>query len=192
MTRRVLAVCSRRGVLLAAVSRQAPSGRTRFRRNRARPRRPGQGSSGGSASGSLRSLRRRLNLNDAQMRQLGQVNDRYERERMMLLRQERQMRQALRQEVLAGDSADKAKVAELLDHALRIQRQRLDITEREQRDLAAFMTPVQRAMYVGLQDDLRRRLEEIRQQRRPGARHSRRSSSGPAAPGPSSSASRVE
>jgi len=114
-------------------------------------------------------VRRRLNLNDSQMRQLGQVNGRYERERMMLLREERQMRQALRAEVLAGDSADQATVAGLLDRALKIQRQRLDITEREQRDLAAFMTPVQRAMYVGIQDDLRRRLEDIRQQRRPGA-----------------------
>ena len=114
-------------------------------------------------------VRRRLNLNDSQMRQLGQVNDRYERQRMMLLREERQMRQALRAEVLAGDSADQARVGELLDRALTIQRQRLDIAEREQRDLAAFMTPVQRAMYVGIQDDLRRRLEDVRQQRRPGA-----------------------
>jgi len=114
-------------------------------------------------------VRRRLGLTDTQMHRLGQVNDRYERERMRLLRDERMMRQALRTEVLAGDSADQAKVAEMLDRALRIQRQRLDMTEREQRELAAFMTPVQRAMYVGIQDDLRRRLEEIRQQRRPGA-----------------------
>jgi periplasmic protein CpxP/Spy len=119
-------------------------------------------------------VRRRLNLNESQMRQLGVVNDRYERERMLLLRDERQMRQALRAEVLAGDSADQTKVAELLDRALRLQRQRLDLTEREQRDLASFMTPVQRAKYVGIQDDLRRRLEEIRQQRRPGASGARR------------------
>jgi len=114
-------------------------------------------------------VRRRLDLNESQMRQLGAVNNRYERERMLLLRDERQMRQALRAQVLAGDSADQTKVAELLDRALRIQRQRLDLTEREQRDLASFLTPVQRAKYVGIQDDLRRRLEEIRQQRRPGA-----------------------
>ena len=114
-------------------------------------------------------VRRRLNLNDTQMHQLGQVNDRFERERMLLLRQERQMRQALRTEVLAGDSADQSKVAGLLDRALEIQRQRLDLAQREQRELSAFMSPVQRAMYVGIQDDLRRRLEDIRQQRRPGA-----------------------
>lgn len=114
-------------------------------------------------------VRRRLNLNDTQMRQLGQVNDRFERERMLLLRSERQVRQSLRAEVLSGDSANQSKVADLLDQALRIQRQRLDLTEREQRDLATFMTPVQRAMYFGIQDDLRRRMEDIRQQRRAGA-----------------------
>ena len=119
-------------------------------------------------------VRRRLNLNDAQMRQLGEVNDRFERERMRLLRDERQMRQTLRAEVLAGDSADQSKVAALLDRALDIQRQRLDLVRREQRELSVFLTPVQRAMYVGIQDDLRRRLEEFRQQRRPGAPAGRR------------------
>jgi hypothetical protein len=88
---------------------------------------------------------------------------------MQLSRAARPARQALRAEVLAGDSADQAKVSALLDRALRIQRQRLDIAQREQRDLAAFMTPVQRAMYVAIQDDLRRRLEDFRQQRRQGA-----------------------
>lgn len=110
-------------------------------------------------------VRRRLNLNDSQMRQLGQVNDRVERDRMRLLREERQVRQALRAEVLAGDSANQTKVASLLDQALRIQRDRLDLTEREQRELSGFMTPTQRAMYFGIQDELRRRLEEIRDQR---------------------------
>ena len=110
-------------------------------------------------------VRRRLNLTDSQMRQLGQVNDRFERDRMRLLRDERQVRQALRAEVLAGDSADQNKVGALLDRALKIQRDRLDLTELEQRELATFMTPIQRAKYFGIQDDLRRRMEELREQR---------------------------
>jgi Spy/CpxP family protein refolding chaperone len=110
-------------------------------------------------------VRRRLNLSDAQMRQLRQVNDRVERERMGLLREERQVRMALRGEMLAGDSADQDKVAALLDDALRIQRRRLDLVEQEQRALSAFMTPLQRAQYFAIQDEVRRRLEDIRQQR---------------------------
>jgi len=110
-------------------------------------------------------VRRRLNLDDEQMRQLGQVNSRFERERMMLLRDERQVRQSLRAEVLAGDSANQSRVSDLLDQALRIQQRRLDLTAQEQRDLSAFMTPVQRAKYFAIQDELRRRMEELRQNR---------------------------
>jgi len=110
-------------------------------------------------------VKRRLDLNESQMQQLGRVNDRFERDRMLLLRDERRARQALRAEVLAGDSADQAKVAGLLDQLLRIQRRRLDLTESEQRELSTFMTPTQRAKYFGIQDELRRRLENLRRQR---------------------------
>ena len=110
-------------------------------------------------------VRRRLNLDDAQMRQLGQVNNRFERDRMILLRDERRVRQSLRAEVLAGDSANQSRVSGLLDQALKIQQRRLDLTADEQRELSAFMTPVQRAKYFAIQDDLRRRMEELRQNR---------------------------
>lgn len=110
-------------------------------------------------------VRRRLNLNDSQMQRLGQVNDRFERDRMLLLRDERRTRQALRAEVLAGDSADQTKVAGLLDELLKLQRRRLDLTESEQKELSAFMSPTQRAKYFGIQDELRQRLENLRQQR---------------------------
>jgi Spy/CpxP family protein refolding chaperone len=110
-------------------------------------------------------VRRRLNLDDAQMRQLGEVNNRFERDRMILLRDERRVRQSLRAEVLAGDSANQSKVSGLLDQALKIQQRRLELTAEEQRELSAFMTPVQRAKYFAIQDDLRRRMEELRQNR---------------------------
>jgi hypothetical protein len=110
-------------------------------------------------------VRRRLNLNDSQMQRLGQVNDRFERDRMLLLRDERRARQALRAEVLAGDSANQGRVANLLDELLRIQRRRLDLTESEQKELSAFMSPTQRAKYFAIQDELRQRLEMLRQQR---------------------------
>ena len=110
-------------------------------------------------------VKNRLNLDEAQMQQLRQVNARVERQRAQLLREERQVRMTLRSQVLAGDSADQPRVAQLLDEALRIQRRRLDLVEAEQRALSGFMTPVQRAQYFAIQDELRRRLEDIRQQR---------------------------
>ena len=119
-------------------------------------------------------VRRRLNLNESQMQQLGQVNGKYERQRMQLLRQERQTRQELRRQMAAGDStADQPRVDQLIKQTMRIQRERLDITEREQQELSQFMTPMQRAMYFGIQDEVRRRMEEMRQQGRPGGAQGR-------------------
>jgi Spy/CpxP family protein refolding chaperone len=103
------------------------------------------------------------------MQQLGQVNGRFERQRMQLLRQERQTRQEMRRQMASGTSADQNRVNDLINQTLRIQRERLDLTEREQQELSQFMTPMQRAMYFGIQDEVRRRMEEMRQQGRPGA-----------------------
>lgn len=57
---------------------------------------------------------------------------------------------------------------QLLDDMLRLQRQRFVLHEDEQRELALFLTPVQRAKYFGLQEQMRRRMEEMRTQRETG------------------------
>jgi hypothetical protein len=52
-------------------------------------------------------------------------------------------------------------VSALLDNALRLQKQRIALVEAEQRDLARFLTPVQRAGYLALQAQVRRRAQEL-------------------------------
>jgi hypothetical protein len=49
-----------------------------------------------------------------------------------------------------------------MDRAIRVQRSRLDLLETEQRELSAFLTPTQRAKYMGMQEQLRRRADEMR------------------------------
>lgn len=110
-----------------------------------------------------RVVREQLALDDEQMRRLQQVNQRYETQRRELVRQERDARIDLRREVMRGDSADQKRTDTLLNTLLQIQRRRLDLVQSEQRDLAAFLTPVQRAKYLALQDQMRRRVEEARQ-----------------------------
>lgn len=113
-------------------------------------------------------VRRRLQLNDDQMTRLRTANQQFDRQRMALLAEERQARQSLRAELVAGATADQQKVASLLDQLMRLQRRRLDLMENEQRELGKFLTPVQRAKYFGLQNEIRKRMEELRD--RPGAR----------------------
>ena len=113
-------------------------------------------------------VRRRLELNDDQMAKLQASNQQFDQQRMALVAEERQTRQALRAEMVAGSAANQQKVGSLLDQLLRLQRRRLDIVESEQRDLGRFLTPVQRAKYFGLQNEMRKRMQELRD-RAPGA-----------------------
>jgi hypothetical protein len=52
-------------------------------------------------------------------------------------------------------------VSALLDDAMRLQKQRIALVEAEQKDLARFLTPVQRAGYLSLQAQVRRRAQEL-------------------------------
>ena len=119
-------------------------------------------------------LKNRLNLNDEQLRKLGEVNQRHEERRRLLVQQERDVRIALREEMLAGERANQTRISEMLDRMIGIQRQRLEIVEREQRELAEFLTPLQRAQYAAVQEQLRRRIEEMRRQRQQGRTPARR------------------
>jgi protein CpxP len=116
-----------------------------------------------------RVVQERLALTDEQLRKLGETTRKFEERRRLLLAQERDARMGLRQELVAGDDkADQQRVARLLDQLVQVQRQRIELFEQEQRELASFMTPVQRAKFAALQEQLRKRLEERRRGRSPG------------------------
>ena len=110
-------------------------------------------------------IQRTLDATDDQMRQLGDVNHRYQSERRELNQKDRDARAAIRAEVLRDSLADQDRVSRMLDQLVDVQRQRIDVFAREQRDLARFLTPVQRAKYATLQEGLRRRVEQLRQRR---------------------------
>ncbi|HJR42448.1 MAG TPA: hypothetical protein VJ812_10140 [Gemmatimonadaceae bacterium] len=108
-----------------------------------------------------RVVQERLALTDEQLRKLGETTRRFEERRRLLLAQERDARMGLRQELVAGDDkANQDRVARLLDQLVQVQRQRIELFEQEQRELASFMTPVQRAKFAALQEQLRKRIEE--------------------------------
>ncbi len=114
-------------------------------------------------------VRQRLQLTDEQVQRLRQTNQRFSVERRRLTDHEREMRGEIRRELQPGVAANQDHVAALTDSLFTIQRQRLDAAQAEQKELAGYLTPVQRVRYYGLQEQLRRRLELIRQRRRQGA-----------------------
>ncbi|HEY8832991.1 MAG TPA: hypothetical protein VIM21_10865 [Gemmatimonadaceae bacterium] len=110
---------------------------------------------------SAKVAQQRLGLTDAQLAQLTQSNARFAPQQNQLVIQERETRRQLRVEMTAGSQANQQHVSALLDDALRLQKQRIALVEAEQKDLARFLTPVQRAGYLSLQAQVRRRAQEL-------------------------------
>lgn len=106
-------------------------------------------------------VKERLELNDEQMRRLADVNQRFDRIRRDLVRGEIGVRRELREE-LGKPSPSDDRVAQLIADQLRIERERLQTIEEEQGELAKFLTAVQRAKYLGIQDQMRRQVDQLR------------------------------
>lgn len=108
-----------------------------------------------------RLMRERVGLSDAQLRQLAPVRQRFEARRRDLLAGERAARIELRRVIQGGatDSLTQSQVASLMARLQDVQRQRVQLFEEEQRELAGFMTPVQRARYHAVQENIRRRVQ---------------------------------
>ena len=107
-------------------------------------------------------VRDRLQLTPEQEGKLSATNERYEQQRRALGQRERSLRLELRAQLRRADSADQKRVGELLDQTMQAQQERLDLYRKEQSDLAQFLTPVQRAKYMGLQEQMRNRVDDLR------------------------------
>lgn len=115
-------------------------------------------------------VKHRLGLSDDQMAKLQESNKSFEKQRMDLMTRERTTRQMLRGEIMMGDSANQTKVNQLLDQSFQLQRQRLDLIQNQQKDLGRFLTPVQRAKFLGLQTEMRQRAQQLRRGQMQGRR----------------------
>lgn len=118
--------------------------------------------------GFARAVRERVGLTEDQMRRLAPLAQRHEQRRRALMLEERRTRLGLQSQLLA-ENADTAAVAGLLNELVALKRRRAELLEAEHRDLATLMTPVQRARYAALQEQVRRRVQQMRQDRGAGA-----------------------
>jgi hypothetical protein len=103
-------------------------------------------------------VRRQLKLDDEKMRQLRQSQSKFERQRRQLNAEERQARLALRAAMQDSAGRDQARISQSLDQLVAAQRRRADLLEAEQKELSSFLTPMQRAQYLSLQERAARRL----------------------------------
>lgn len=108
-------------------------------------------------------MRTQLGLNDEQVRRLQATNRRFEGQRRDLFEQERRVRIELRAAIEIGDSTQNARIGPLLDRTIQLQRERLDLLDAEQKELSNFLTPLQRARLYGFEEQMRRRVQEMRE-----------------------------
>ena len=107
-------------------------------------------------------LRNQLGMNEEQIRRFQTTNRRFEAQRVGLFNQEREVRGELRQLIESADTMQHQRIGTLLDRTIQLQRQRIDLQEAEQKELATFLNPVQRARLYGIEEQLRRRMEGLR------------------------------
>jgi periplasmic protein CpxP/Spy len=110
---------------------------------------------------SAKLAQQKLGLTDAQLAQLEQTNARFAPQMNQLVTQERDTRGQLRVEMTRGSQANQQRVSDLLDNSIKLQKQRIALVEAEQKDLARFLTPTQRAGYIALQAQFRKRAQEL-------------------------------
>jgi hypothetical protein len=110
-------------------------------------------------------VRVRLQLTDEQFAQLRGVATRREEDRRLLRRDEMAVRVRLRRALAAAEAVDQAAVAQLLDEIPRLERRKVELLEEEQRELARFLMPSQRARYLALQEEMRRGMLEVQRRR---------------------------
>ncbi len=110
-------------------------------------------------------LKQRLSLTDEQLKQLEAVTQKLEGDRRSVRSEEYRLRSTMRAQLLAGDSASNDTIAMLLERMPRLERRKIELMENEQQELSQFLSPIQRARYMALQEEIRRNMDEIRQRR---------------------------
>jgi hypothetical protein len=111
-------------------------------------------------------VRVELGLAPEQMTKLEDVTRRFGQQQRSLDQRENQTRQSLRQALMEAATPEQDKrVGDLHQQLMDAQRQRLDLVAAEQKELAGFLTNVQRVRFQALQENLRRQMQDgMRQQ----------------------------
>ena len=108
-------------------------------------------------------VQRQLKLDDQKMQKLQQTDAKFDPERRNLTREEREARQTLKAAMEDSTSTDQSKIDASMKRVLAIQHRRVELLEAEQKDLATFLTPKQRAQYFAIRERVMRRMAEMEQ-----------------------------
>ena len=110
----------------------------------------------------LARVRQELNLDQPKMRRLNQTEQSFNRQRNELNQSERQTRQSLAA-AMQDSTPDQGKIDGYINQLIQVQRKRADLLEAEQKELSSFLTPMQRAQYLSLNQQMQARMRAVTQ-----------------------------
>lgn len=110
-------------------------------------------------------VRRQLGLDSAQAMAVGKVLTEWGTKRRNLEAEERQFNALLARQLRPGVAADESAVVELVDRLLGNRVAYAESFEGEMRELAAILTPVQRAQFLMMRDQVLRSVRELQERR---------------------------
>ncbi len=111
-------------------------------------------------------VQQELRLTPDQAAKLRASQERFGTQRRALMRQQMERRMALDDQMQPGVAANADSVRKLMDGVQTGRAQMLKIDQDEDREMAGYLTPVQRARYQEMRARLHQRVNEMRQQRR--------------------------
>src|SRR2546425_12224832 len=113
-------------------------------------------------------VRQDLNLSDDQAAKLQGTERKFTQQRVELAQRQRTVNEALRGQLQPGVAANSDSVRKLMETRDRNRTALAEIDRNENREVSGYLTPVQQARYQMMREQLRRRIREIREQRRAG------------------------
>jgi hypothetical protein len=111
-------------------------------------------------------VQQQLRLSPDQATKLRATQERYGERHRALMRQQLDRRMALNDQMQPGVAANSDSVRKLMDGLQGGRAELLKIEQDEDRDMAAYLTPVQRARYQEMRRRFLDRVNEMRQERR--------------------------
>jgi len=111
-------------------------------------------------------VQQELQLTPDQASKLRASQERFGTRRRALMRQQLERRTALQGQMRPGEAANADSVRKLMDGMQAGRAEMLKIEQDEDREMAGYLTPVQRARYQMMRQRLLERVNEMRQQRR--------------------------
>ncbi|HEU5170861.1 MAG TPA: Spy/CpxP family protein refolding chaperone [Gemmatimonadales bacterium] len=111
-------------------------------------------------------VRRQLDLSDEQMTKLRGTARTYGTRRRELGREERDLRAALAEQLRPGVAANQDSVSRITDALVNLRGAYAQTFRDENREMSAYLTPVQRSQLFVMRERLMRRAREIREERR--------------------------